>query len=83
MFKCVDILKFVFSLCVLCIHCGLLKGHPVYNWINPLLFRLAVPFFFVASGFFIGQKIYTDGRFNGFDKWGGVFVEANKETNNI
>lgn len=59
MFKYIDILKFIFSLCILCIHAGVLRGTDVYAWVDPLLYRLGVPFFFVASGFFFGRNIYN------------------------
>jgi len=40
-------------------HTSLLNqfSEPVYWYVMHLLFRLAVPFFFVASGFFLGKKM--------------------------
>ena len=68
-YQIVDILKFIFAICVVCIHSELFKGTELYEWVSPLFFRLAVPYFFIASGYFLGKKIYTDEKFNGFDKW--------------
>lgn len=55
----VDILKFVFCLFVICIHTNILEHFPLTAgyWIEKLLFRLAVPFFFITSGLLLGKKI--------------------------
>ena len=68
-YKYIDILKFIFAIFVVCLHVPL-KGTYIENWISPIFFRLAVPYFFVASGFFIGIKIITnkDGV-----KWKSIF----------
>ncbi len=70
----VDLFKFIFALCIMAIHSGIgqsevyIKG-TFASYLYPLLFRLAVPYFFVASGYFFGRKIYNCGVYNGFDKW--------------
>lgn len=71
----VDLCKFVFALCIMAIHSGIgfeevyVKG-TFSSYLYPLLFRLAVPYFFVASGYFFGRKVYASGVYNGFNKWG-------------
>lgn len=57
--KSIDFLKFFFCLCVIAIHCGTLANvdSNVEYFITQGVFRLAVPFFFVASGYFLGSKI--------------------------
>lgn len=64
----VDYLKFLFAICVVGIHSNILEGSILY----PCLFRIAVPYFFVASGFFLGKKIWINIS-NPEYKWGGVF----------
>ncbi len=55
-----DIFKFIFAIFVIGIHTSLLKNSPSnFSWyITHGLFRIAVPSFFVISGFFYGKKIY-------------------------
>ena len=59
-FFLVDIFKFIFSLCIVCIHYGIIYKlkipYPIDYYIQKLIFRLAVPFFFVTSGFFLAAK---------------------------
>lgn len=54
-YNIVDYCKFLFALCIVGIHANILSDTIVY----PLLFRIAVPYFFVASGFFVGNKYYN------------------------
>lgn len=57
-FECVDLMKFIFCLCVIGIHTGIAECIPEASYfIDKLIFRLAVPYFFVASGFFLGRKM--------------------------
>jgi surface polysaccharide O-acyltransferase-like enzyme len=57
--KTIDFLKLFFSLCVISLHCDMLSNiNPDMKFfITQGIFRLAVPFFFVASGYFLGSKI--------------------------
>jgi len=57
--KNVDVLKFFFCLCVVAIHSHALADFPpnVNYYVTQLLFRLAVPFFFVCSGYFLMRKV--------------------------
>lgn len=54
----VDLCKFIACICIVCIHTAafsdLIGG---YYYLEACVFRLAVPFFFVASGFFFGRKL--------------------------
>lgn len=56
---CVDVAKLFFCLCVIGIHTRAVWFLPEATvfMIEKCIFRLAVPYFFVASGFFIGEKI--------------------------
>ncbi len=55
----IDVLKFLFCLCVIGLHTGLERIFGGGWLISRFIFRQAVPFFFVASGFFLGTKIKT------------------------
>ena len=52
-YQLVDLLKLFFCLCVVAIHSNIL---PDYALVSAIV-RLAVPFFFVTSGFFLGKKV--------------------------
>lgn len=52
-YQFVDFLKFFFCLCVVAIHTTVFSD---IDGISAVL-RLAVPFFFITSGFFLGRKI--------------------------
>lgn len=57
-YELIDIMKFVCAIFVIAIHSGIVKyesGTTQWYIINVLL-RLAVPFFFIASGFLFGKK---------------------------
>lgn len=55
----IDIFKFIFSICIVAILTGLLSATSQnINWyLTHMILRLAVPFFFIVSGFFYGKKI--------------------------
>ena len=58
----INILKFIFSICVVAIHTELLSafGNNI-NWYGTnMILRLAVPFFFISSGIFYGNKIQKE-----------------------
>lgn len=71
-FPYVDLLKFLFALGVVLEHSfvGFIDGGLYMFW-NACILRLAIPFFFVASGFFLGRKIYNSG--SGRYTWGGYY----------
>ncbi len=55
----VDIVKLGMCIFIIALHC---EVHTMFNenvsyWNEKALFRLAVPFFFMTSGFFLGEKI--------------------------
>lgn len=56
----IDYLKMFFATCVVALHTGLLKNAPdnINFWVTQLIFRMAVPFFFMSSSFFLGLKIH-------------------------
>lgn len=58
----IDFLKLFFALCIVGIHTDLVKifDDPNCQWyIMQLLFRLGVPFFFIVSGYFLGEKLWS------------------------
>lgn len=59
-YNAIDILKLFFSICVVGIHTSIMQNeNSNIEWgILHGIFRLAVPFFFVCSGFFLGAKLY-------------------------
>lgn len=57
-----DVCKFVACICIVCIHTAAfsdLIGGGYYYYLQSGVFRLAVPFFFIASGFFFGKQLLT------------------------
>lgn len=59
MFWLVDIFKFVFSLAIVGIHSWFLGDFR--DWLYPIIYYSAVPYFFIASGFFFAKKYYAGG----------------------
>ncbi|MBR2951333.1 MAG: acyltransferase [Lachnospiraceae bacterium] len=55
----VDLAKFFFCICILFRHTGAYHEIPASWYFQHMLFCLAVPFFFVTSGFFLGRKIWN------------------------
>lgn len=55
----IDFLKFFFACCVMITHTGLSKKISWGFYLQKLLCRLAVPFFFVCSGYFFAIKKHT------------------------
>lgn len=59
-FPYVDILKFLFAIGVVLEHSFVgYIDNGLYAFWNACIIRLSIPFFFVASGFFLGRKIYS------------------------
>ena len=58
-YKLVDLAKLLFAFFVVAIHTNIFKNNIriIPYILNHSLFGLAVPFFFVCSGFFLGCKI--------------------------
>lgn len=58
-YAAIDYFKFIAALFVVAIHISPVKelGDTGFFWFNQILFRLAVPFFFAVSGFFVAAKI--------------------------
>lgn len=53
-YQWVDVFKFVFCICIIVMHTTV--PLPGRYWIEKLVFRLGVPFFFAASGFFLSKS---------------------------
>jgi len=55
----IDYAKLFFAFCIVAIHTNLLANfnQNVSFWVTQLVFRVGVPFFFISSGFFLGQKL--------------------------
>ena len=55
----VDVFKFFFAVCIVALHTDALDFLPynTFYMITNIVFRAAVPYFFVASGFFLGRKL--------------------------
>lgn len=60
-YNAIDLIKFIASLFVVAIHCPPFAFNEVANLIfNQIFARLAVPFFFITSGFFLFRKFGND-----------------------
>ena len=59
-YAAIDYARFIAALFVVAIHISPVKeaGDHYFFWFNQILFRMAVPFFFVTSGFFVASKIH-------------------------
>ncbi len=66
MFWLVDIFKFVFSLAIVALHSCFLGQYQ--DWLYPVVYYSAVPYFFIASGFFFARKYYIRGYSNSIYK---------------
>ena len=55
----IDIAKFFFSICIVVLHSDVYRGLPglLPSLAEKLILRLAVPFFFIVSGYFLGVKL--------------------------
>lgn len=59
----IDLAKFFFCICIIALHTFAFEdmlSEKTYWYVDHLLYRLAVPFFFVSSGFMIGSKILSN-----------------------
>lgn len=53
-YKMLDLAKYVAAIMVICIHCSALVDQPYLNFfIKQIVCRIAVPFFFISSAYFI------------------------------
>lgn len=57
-YELIDIMKFICAIFIVGIHAGIMRDeNSVFQWqVLNVLFRIAVPFFFIASGFLFGKK---------------------------
>ena len=60
----VNLAKFISAILVIGIHTSPLQGlHPNLNYFTrSIVFRLAVPFFFICSGYFLSDKLFSDDK---------------------
>lgn len=58
-YMAIDIMKLYFCVCIIFLHSGAYTVLPHSYWVEKAMLRLAVPFFFVTSGFFLGAKLYN------------------------
>lgn len=58
-FYAIDVAKFVFSFAIISLHypASWFTQNPILNLLNSWFARLAVPFFFIASGYFLFKKL--------------------------
>lgn len=60
----IDIFKLVFAIGIVAIHAKIFDSNKTINWLALHgIFRLGVPFFFVASGYFFYKKLERNGNF--------------------
>ena len=67
-YQWVDILKFFFCVCIIALHTSLVPA-PVGFWVVKIVFRLGVPFFFTASGFFLSKSCRSRGAEAGIKRY--------------
>lgn len=61
-FPVMDIMKFIFCFFIVGIHTEIFsENFQLHYWIEKGLFRLAVPYFILCSGFLLAMKIDTGG----------------------
>ena len=76
-YSCIDIIKFLMSFFVVAIHIQpfvAFEQLSFYRFYDSML-RLAVPFFFMVTGFFLTKKMKKLPQ----DKWASVFFDAAKK----
>lgn len=56
--KAIDLAKLFFSICVVAIHAQLLGGVKYGYLLKCNIFRIAVPFFFICSGYYLAVRIF-------------------------
>lgn len=66
-YQWVDILKFFFCVCIIAMHTPL--ALPGRFWAEKIVFRLGVPFFFAASGFFLSKSCKSRGVGTGVKRY--------------
>ena len=60
-YQLVDVCKLLFAFCIVALHTGVcVDVTNFFQWqVTHLVFRLGVPYFFMASGFFLSRKILS------------------------
>lgn len=70
----VDFAKLFFCICILFLHTGAYHDVAYGDYLQKTLLSLAVPFFFVTSGYFLGVRIWT----SGVEKLGKIVIQYEK-----
>lgn len=83
-YKMLDVTKYVVAIFVICIHCNQLFPQEYLNFfIKNIVCRIAVPFFFISSAFFVRSgsrknadyvKIYLKRLMKSYCLWSIVFI---------
>lgn len=55
-YEFIDIMRLIAAILVVCIHTSPIEGHLGYI-LNNIIARIAVPFFFISSGYFVFEKL--------------------------
>jgi peptidoglycan/LPS O-acetylase OafA/YrhL len=58
-YQFIDFARFICAMFIVAIHSGFLDSIPHGLFIRTFVFRVAVPFFFICSGFFLGKSLYN------------------------
>lgn len=68
-YNCVNLFRFLMAICVISIHTNPLANvNNIYLIrLNESIVRLAVPFFFLVTGFFIGKKMHDINKYSKID----------------
>lgn len=56
-YQWIDVFKLIFAALIVLMHADMLNGNGFELRIQITVFALAVPFFFIATGFFVGNKL--------------------------
>ncbi len=66
-YNAIDVGRVIAAILVICVHTDPLFSYSTNGnyFLVSVLARLAVPFFFIVSGFFFGQKLHDDQSFKG------------------
>lgn len=66
-YSSIDIFKIIFAFGIVALHSGFLLNYSFGYYVHTIFFRLGVPFFFLASGYFLAKKENNNFKKNCFD----------------
>lgn len=59
--KMIDLMKYIAAIMVICIHCNHLFSHEFLDFfVRQIICRIAVPFFFISSAYFVRKRSVKD-----------------------